>query len=98
YLIVTGVQTCALPIWRRERVACAGRIFRARTYHRWEGRFVRRVRSRAIQRTTGHVRQRRFSHGFTNVTEGALSNSRLRDEKLPEIGRASCRERVKISG
>ena len=44
---------------RRERVARARRILRSRTHHRWQGRSVCRVQSRAIQRTTGNLRRRR---------------------------------------
>src|SRR3546814_4342943 len=70
--LVTGVQTCALPICQSLRLA------------------ERRPRSQGGRRRTPCLHPRQEQRRV--LPDDALP--RLRDQPLPEIGRASCRERV----
>src|SRR5206468_7349011 len=79
-LIVTGVQTCALPIWVRRRNSRAAPPWTSssNTTYRWTpARFNSTI-----------------SDNFSLFTSLPCARSR-RNTKL-EIGRASCRERGKI--
>src|SRR5207249_8951194 len=89
---VTGVQTCALPIWLRAREL--------------RGRARRRPRL-AVERLrldTGRARRRTRQHPLADArrgrrlppprTTGRLSRTAVTPK---EIGRASCREREEIT-
>src|SRR5206468_6245855 len=86
YLIVTGVQTCALPISVLETVK---RRFREELDYSLEAE--RQEAFRAFHagdptiRVPAVVRDRSARHVLTS-------------EFVREIGRASCRERVEVSG
>src|SRR5207244_8946771 len=77
--LVTGVQTCALPI--------LGRVVRRQDLARWrEARAERRGVGAAVE---GVVHRAPHTH----VVEGR--DARIQEEEeRPQIGRASCRERV----
>src|SRR5207249_8492045 len=79
---VTGVQTCALPIYAREIYAGARNVIETLA-----GRLENR---REIPKDTlclGH-----------NTTLDHLASGRVLADLAAEIGRASCRERVWIPG
>ena len=46
-----------------------GGIFRSRAHHRWQGRFVRRVQSCAIQGRTSHFRRRGVGQGPSELNK-----------------------------
>src|SRR5699024_11777579 len=77
---VTGVQTCALPIYNR----MVDRVFSGRHALDMENRevFDRRVEARVVP-------ERAFRHAFTGI-DVTLENDL-------QIGRASCRERLRMS-
>src|SRR2546421_9311183 len=77
-LIVTGVQTCALPIWAREAGAHRG----------WPERGARGVIA------TGPARPARTVGGRSEVRVASLQDALPHAFRWKKIGRASCRERV----
>src|SRR2546421_9414837 len=76
-LIVTGVQTCALPIFLDRRKA---------------GRKIS-LRDRIVRVVEQRERDTPYRHGAAWVGLQGLFEYLLRGV-VPEIGRASCRERV----
>src|SRR5206468_7248904 len=85
-LIVTGVQTCALPI-------SSGRFLSSPRWLRWHD-------GRPHQYRSGRLRLRRVSrisrHAQVRSTLGRLWTEFFWSRFEHEIGRASCRERVLI--
>src|SRR5207248_7480352 len=78
---VTGVQTCALPIWRT-----------VMGLSRFEGRGSTR-----FNRAAGVLAEDNQRAANQRVAVRARKAERLFIKPFHEIGRASCRERVKIS-
>src|SRR5205823_10415678 len=84
--LVTGVQTCALPIYRR--VAVAYRQVERLTSDGSQHNLALRVRGERVTGIAGRAAHERMAFPTaSNVPEVSL-----------EIGRASCRERGEISG
>src|SRR5204863_6183780 len=92
-LYVTGVQTCALPIFANaaRRPAARDRSCRLAALLAG-GQFHHRVGSRGDRRAAP-LTCRKGLMGLVTWT-AVLALSRLRDSQ--EIGRASCRERVEM--
>src|SRR5205085_7970768 len=97
-LTVTGVQTCALPIWRGTpdmSVALAGA-------HTQRGGNA--IAGRSIRRDDGNINPNAARRSATEGDKGGrrfprlLCGGRSRSDVAREIGRASCRERVQKSG
>src|SRR5690606_40445564 len=87
---VTGVQTCALPIWPFDSVPAtltlvSSRVRTSATSYPADGQ--------PVVETGGATQSIATS---TGLSDAGLFEANLRDERyLPfEIGRASCRERV----
>src|SRR5207245_5678523 len=87
---VTGVQTCALPIWP-ERTARTHE--RARRHLR--GRGAAAPGARAVAREDG--RGHRGAYTRAPRPRAGRDQSVERPDGVREIGRASCRERVTTS-
>src|SRR5207244_8906074 len=93
--LVTGVQTCALPIWLRRRGETVIRLERAREAAAADEADLHRTREEAEQVARAHVDlvlERRPALGA--LPEPSF-HAHLGDR--PEIGRASWRERAQIS-
>src|SRR5204862_3825343 len=95
-LYVTGVQTCALPIFERESAnlgsEVAGRLVDAGR-RRWHARH-RRTRDRCER--ARHLLRRVATRAGGEQDGAAISPAAV--GLLDEIGRASCRERGEDSG
>src|SRR3546814_2402078 len=85
--LVTGVQTCALPIFQRPASAATGE-FAAR----WMPERVRHDGKAAEHGFT--FRRRSAEHGFTSLRRSAEHGFTFRRRSPETIGRASCRESV----
>src|SRR5206468_6494710 len=83
-LIVTGVQTCALPISTRQRAACGRASWRGARCERNGTRSVCAARRTAAERWRAAPCRR----ARPETTRARTEKTRKR-----EIGRASCRER-----
>src|SRR5439155_8624504 len=81
---VTGVQTCALPIWKREPAWSARR--------RAGGGRARRFAFPC--QSAVRLRGRRFRRRRPACIRPSRSRARARGLPFRKIGRASCRERV----
>src|SRR5207237_7240494 len=87
---VTGVQTCALPIWIPSQVR-RGSVDAALIFGDHRPRFFRYVQENAY-----HLRIEASSGKLLNPLSGELERGSALVGAL-EIGRASCRERVEMS-
>src|SRR5205823_8241447 len=95
--LVTGVQTCALPIWAA-RAASTTRSSRCCASRR-------RRRTSTIEHCLQEGRARRIPHGLRTRLAGTDQNGSEKAEgktdkhsALLQIGRASCRERANVRG
>src|SRR5205823_10750292 len=91
--LVTGVQTCALPIYRSEALAfLAGQVVP------WQLDCVN-PQSAAPQGASHRLEVHRVATRVRETNQGCGGSPVAVREWLeqPEIGRASCRERVKIA-
>src|SRR5690606_41210815 len=93
---VTGVQTCALPIYSLSSDAPLERVVTPRSASPNEESIERALRPKLLQEYVGQQRVREQLEIF-------IAASKKRNESLdhvllfgPQIGRASCRERVEI--
>src|SRR5206468_5382587 len=97
-LIVTGVQTCALPIYDR-RGARDGRDDHRPVPERGLARRQRRGERRQVRLELGNLQ----AADGRELLPGAAALEQRFEQLRPllltdEIGRASCRERVYVSG
>src|SRR5690606_39686782 len=91
---VTGVQTCALPIYRRSRrcVRLLRKVLASADFERNGPRS--RAGAREIVRLQCTLARHRGSIRASSIRSEAKPRQR---ETFEEIGRASCRERVEMS-
>src|SRR5206468_9326099 len=95
-LIVTGVQTCALPIFFEGPPEGFDKVFLENLLMTMTKtlRNMGFVRDSHVRYLDGKAKELQDNGKFLNDLSGITSLSKL---GLPEIGRASCRERVKIT-
>src|SRR5690606_40751360 len=93
---VTGVQTCALPISRYERVL----VDEAQDNTLVQLRIAQRLAERGRLFLYGDLRQAIFgwNGGYPAIFRDADERLGAMTLSLPKIGRASCRERGEVSG
>src|SRR5437879_7715007 len=90
---VTGVQTCALPIWLEEPLV-VDRIDLAALVDRGHGAVDHFLERRIVAPQHDPVRLDRQRVGGDDEVRRVLGAG---DERVEEIGRASCRERGEMS-
>src|SRR5690606_39531583 len=92
YFHVTGVQTCALPIFRRSPPDCPCRCIVEGRSAAPDREFRPPWPGRGNDSTFGRIL------GSAEASEERSSNPTRSSCSLGQIGRASCRERVQESG
>src|SRR5205823_11950979 len=93
--LVTGVQTCALPISGRQ----ARRLFKTHTgigIKQYAKKKRLEMAAQQLRATEAPVKAIAVDAGYRHV--GNFTRSFLKHFRVSQIGRASCREREEIAG
>src|SRR5206468_9913167 len=94
-LIVTGVQTCALPIYRSDRAGIIERVVGENRHRLGSAHYSQAAHSDRIEDEAALIFWPRRSHTDAIWIASSLGIGACSPDA--KIGRASCRERVEVA-